>query len=313
MTKLLLCSDLDRTLLPNGSQEESPQARPLFRKLAQRPELTLAYVSGRDRGLLLEAMQTYDLPVPDYAIGDVGTTLYEIHNDEWRAWPAWEEEIAPDWAGYRHDELAALFEDIADLTPQEAEKQNTFKLSYYAPMEIDHEALLARMAARLKPRDIRASLIWSIDEARHTGLLDVLPRRATKYHAIRFLMAHKGFDTGNTVFAGDSGNDLPALTSGLQAVLVHNARQEVREEALRAVREKGIAQCLYLAHGNFLGMNGNYAAGVLEGLAHFEPETLRWLGATEDNPESVDSSSNKKQSKFAHSRGKKENNIDPPK
>ena len=277
MAELLLCCDLDRTLLPNGSQEESPQARPLFKKLVQRPELTLAYVSGRHKGLLLEAIENYDLPVPDYAIGDVGTTLYEIHGEEWRAWTAWEEEIAPDWAGRRHDELATLFQDIGDLTLQEPEKQNTFKLSYYAPPEIDHDALLAEMEARLESLCIRASLIWSIDEARHAGLLDVLPRRATKYHAIRFLMAHKGFATGNTVFAGDSGNDLPVLTSGLRAVLVRNASREVREEALRAVRRKGIAHRLYLARGDFLGMNGNYAAGVLEGLAHFEPIVRNWL------------------------------------
>ena len=257
--------------------EESSRARPLFRTLAKRPELTLAYVSGRHKGLLLEAIHEYDLPVPDYAIGDVGTTLYEIHDDEWRPWQAWEEEIAPDWAGRRHDELAALFEDIGTLTLQEPEKQNTFKLSYYAPMDADHDALLAEMDARLKQFDIRASLIWSIDEARHIGLLDVLPRRATKYHAIRFLMARTGFDAGNTVFAGDSGNDLPALTSGLQAVLIRNARKEVREEALRSAHEKGISERLYLARGNFLDMNGNYAAGVLEGLAHYEPDTLRWL------------------------------------
>jgi hypothetical protein len=30
---------------------------------------------------------------------------------------------------------------------------------------------------------------------------------------------------------------------------------------------------LYLPRGNYLGMNGNYAAGVLEGLVHFIPET----------------------------------------
>lgn len=202
--------------------------------LAKRPELTLAYVSGRHKGLLLDAMHDYNLPVPDYAIGDVGTTLYAIHTDDWQSWTAWEEEIAPDWAGRRHDELAALFEDIGTLTLQEPEKQNTFKLSYYAPMDTDHGALLAEMEVRLKRLDIRASLIWSIDEARHIGLLDVLPRRATKYHAIHFLMAHKGFNEGNTVFADDSGNDLPALTSGLRAVLVRNARQEVREEALRS-------------------------------------------------------------------------------
>jgi hypothetical protein len=30
---------------------------------------------------------------------------------------------------------------------------------------------------------------------------------------------------------------------------------------------------LYLPEGNFLGLNGNYAAGVVEGLFHFFPET----------------------------------------
>ncbi len=30
---------------------------------------------------------------------------------------------------------------------------------------------------------------------------------------------------------------------------------------------------LYLPRGNFLGMNGNYTAGVLEGLSHFFPES----------------------------------------
>ncbi len=90
-------------------------------------------------------------------------------------------------------------------------------------------------------------------------------------------MTQKAFDEGDTVFAGDSGNDLPALTSGLQAVLVHNARADVREEALSALKAKGMAKRLYLAQGEFLGMNGNYAGGVLEGLTHFVPEARSWL------------------------------------
>ncbi|HDO34182.1 MAG TPA: haloacid dehalogenase, partial [Chromatiales bacterium] len=39
---LLLCSDLDRTLIPNGPQAESPRARALLCELARRPEITLA-------------------------------------------------------------------------------------------------------------------------------------------------------------------------------------------------------------------------------------------------------------------------------
>jgi len=37
--------------------------------------------------------------VPDYAIGDVGTTLYTIVNDQWLPSEAWQQEIAPDWHG----------------------------------------------------------------------------------------------------------------------------------------------------------------------------------------------------------------------
>jgi len=277
MSEILLCCDLDRTVLPNGSQKESLDARPLFSALARRPELTLAYVSGRNKPLLLDAIHDYGLPVPAYAIGDVGTTIYEINNGQWQPWQAWEAEIAPDWAGRPRTDLAELFRDIGALPLQEPEKQNTFKLSYYAPQDTDRDALLAKMDERLNRVGVRASLIWSIDEARHIGLLDVLPQRATKSHAIRFLMTNKGFNESNTVFAGDSGNDLPALTSGLQAVLVRNARAEVREEALRIVDGKGISQRLYLARGDFLGMNGNYTAGVLEGLVHFVPEALQWF------------------------------------
>jgi len=279
-TDILLCSDLDRTLLPNGAQPESPEARRLLRRLAERPELTLAYVSGRHQALLEQAIEEYDLPLPDYAIGDVGTTIYDVEEGHWRPWESWHEEIAADWRGHTRQDLQAWFADIDLLRLQEAEKQNDFKLSYYAPAEIEPDDLLEQLRRRLDAKDVRASLIWSIDEAAGTGLLDILPERATKLHAIRFLMQHKGFAHQQTVFAGDSGNDLPALSSGLQAVLVKNARNDVRDEAVQRLQAAGQRDRLYLAQGGLLGMNGNYSAGVLEGLVHFLPHTLAWLQDT---------------------------------
>lgn len=277
---ILLCSDLDRTILPNGSQPESPEARPLLKKVAARSELTLAYVSGRHQALLAQAIDEYDLPLPDYAIGDVGTTIYDVRKSEWTAWDNWHDEIASDWQGYKQDDLQELFYDIESLDLQEPAKQNVFKLSYYAPADIEPSNLLKQMRHRLETEGIRASLIWSIDDVANTGLLDILPERATKLHAIEFLMQHKAFTRKQTVFAGDSGNDLPALTSGLQAVLVNNARDEVRNMALRQLQTTGQRDCLYLAEGGLLNMNGNYSAGVLEGLVHFLPHTLAWLQDT---------------------------------
>lgn len=274
---ILLCSDLDRTLLPNGPQPESPQVRTLLRRVAERPDVKLAYVSGRHRELLHEAIDSYQLPEPDYAITDVGTRIYEINGDRWQVWDAWEDEIGPDWGGQRHDELAALLSDLSPLTLQETEKQNTFKLSYYVALDMDRVALLEAISHRLEQAGIHANLIWSVDELEHVGLLDILPASANKLHAIRFLIDTLHIPASRTLFAGDSGNDLAVLTSGMQSVLVANAAQDVRDAALQAVRDNGQPDKLYLAKGSFLGMNGNYAAGVLEGLAHFFPETVAWL------------------------------------
>ena len=85
-------------------------------------------------------------------------------------------------------------------------------------------------------------------------------------------MQRHGFDYGNTVFAGDSGNDLDVLSSPIHAVLVANAGDDVRAAARSAPQSS-----LYMARGGYLGMNGNYSAGILEGLAHYLPDVDDWL------------------------------------
>jgi hypothetical protein len=279
MTRWLLCSDLDRTLLPNGPQPESPQARPRLHALARRPEVTLAYVSGRHRGLLLDAIREFEIPIPQYAVGDVGTTIYEIDGSDWQRWRDWDEEIASDWNGLAHADLERLLSGIGPLRLQEPEKQNTHKLSYYAPSDANREALIEAAEERLTAEGVEASLIWSVDEMTDIGLFDVLPRSATKLHAVRFLMQRLDFAHEQTVFSGDSGNDLPVLTSGLQTVLVRNATDAVRDEAVAALETVGLRERLYLAGGDFLDMNGNYSAGVLEGFAHFVPDAADWIAA----------------------------------
>jgi hypothetical protein len=276
-TPLLVCTDLDRTLIPNGAEPESPHAREVFHALAALPDITLAYVSGRDQGLVRDAIHEYRLPLPDFVLGDVGSTLYACHGWDWRHWEAWEAHIAPDWAGRKREELAALLHDFPALQLQEESRQNTHKLSYYLDIAINHQWVLDEVKMRLAANGIRASLIWSIDEPANIGLLDILPARASKRHAIEFLMQRQGFGLENTVFSGDSGNDLPVLTSPIPAVLVNNASRELKTEALQLASMAGTAEVLYLAQGGFLGMNGNYAAGILEGIAYYHPDILAQL------------------------------------
>jgi len=118
------------------------------------------------------------------------------------------------------------------------------------------------------------------DEATKQGLLDILPPNADKAHAVRFLAQALGLPKDRVLFAGDSGNDLPALLSGFPAILTRNASDDVREEAIATAKSQGTSDTLYCASGIPNGMNGNYAAGVLEGLAHYHPHTREWFTVT---------------------------------
>jgi sucrose-6F-phosphate phosphohydrolase len=270
---------MDRTILPNGDQDESPQVRSVLSLLVERSEIKLAYVSGRDKGLIQSAITEYDLPLPDYAVGDVGTTIYEVTGRSWNPWESWFEEIAKDWNGMEHEDLHSLLKGFDDLTLQEQEKQNRFKVSYYTDEGIDDQRLVDEMKQHLSESGLNCRVIWSVDEQRRQGLVDVLPRRASKLHAIRYLMDQKSYLKSRVVFCGDSGNDLDVLTSEIRSVLVKNASKEVRRNALESVAENGRSETLYVAKGNFMGMNGNYTSGVLEGLAHFEPDVRPWIEA----------------------------------
>ncbi|MDP3997972.1 MAG: HAD-IIB family hydrolase [Candidatus Andersenbacteria bacterium] len=276
MEKILLACDLDRTVLPNGPQAESLRARELFSRLVELAEVVLVYVSGRNRHLLQKAIDDFDLPESEYAIGDVGTTIYRVGEQKlWEALVSWDEAIAVDWKGMDWSQVKALFDGIKEIYLQDdsPDFQNKHKVSFYTATNINRDELLEKMYVIADKKGLNLSLIYSIDEIKKVGLLDVLPRSATKLGALKFLQKKLGFVDERVVFAGDSGNDIPVLTSGLPAVLVKNAREEVKKEVLHLMSTTGMQDKIYIAKGDFMGMNGNYAAGVVEGVVHYFPET----------------------------------------
>lgn len=165
-----------------------------------------------------------------------------------------------------------MLHDFQALRLQEPQKQSRHKLSFYTPLTLNAQHLIEQIQARLSEFDICANLIWSIDEATQQGLLDILPARANKLRAIQFLMQARGFQHDQVVFAGDSGNDLDVLLSDIPAVLVANA-----DNTLKAQLADALGDTMYLPRGGYLGMNGNYSAGVLEGLAHYRADASHWL------------------------------------
>jgi sucrose-6F-phosphate phosphohydrolase len=272
--KLLLCTDLDRTIIPNGRQDEHPRARHLFRRFCAKPEVRLVYVSGRHLELVQKAIADYRLPPPDHVITDVGTTIYDYTAGAWLELRAWRDQFAEAWRGKGHAELHRVLAGNPVLRLQEQDKQNDYKLSYYATCTGDSAKLLEWVGAQLSRLGIAVSLIWSIDEPARIGLLDIVPRGASKLHAIEFLRQRLGYRREETVFAGDSGNDLTVLASAIPAILVANAEDDVKEQARRLAHENGWPEKLYIARNEGFRYGGDYAAGVLQGLSHFVPQLM---------------------------------------
>ncbi|WP_211215667.1 HAD family hydrolase [Geopsychrobacter electrodiphilus] len=181
-------------------------------------------------------------------------------------------QISEDWHGHSREQIQEYLRPRSELRLQEASKQNTFKLSYYLALEGNKGPVLSWVDSCLNQKGVEASLVWSIDERKSIGLLDVLPRNATKLHGIQFLQQQLGFQQDEVVFAGDSGNDLAVLGSAVPAILVANAGSEVQRQAKQLAVQNGQTDSLYLATEAGSGLGGHYAAGILEGVWHFVPE-----------------------------------------
>lgn len=278
-----LCADLDRTLLPNGLAKESPEARRLFSVIARQPNVSLTYLTGRDVHRALRAIDQYDLPLPDFLITDVGSSLYDCRlTDEPVLVDEWSERLRQDWRGENSDSLMQKLAGVPGLAPQCGLPRTELKLSFNVEIN-EMDRALSALRVRLMELGIQASVISSTEEVLGVGMIDVLPPSANKKLALDWLVQHVKWHRSRVFFAGDSGNDIDVLLSPYPAVLVANAEQHLKDRLMEAARVRVCADNLYVASGQLPAelpsMNGNYAAGVVEGFLHFFPENLSWFRA----------------------------------
>ena len=262
----ILATDMDRTLLPNGSWKADQNAIELFNELTRKHGVMVVYVTGRNLQLAEAAVSEYGVRPPDILIGDVGTSIRKYDNGDWRFDEGWIDHVrrvSPRWdAGAIRDVVAG----IEGLREQEPEHQNSFKQSYYA----DHtrkDSILAAIAGRVEGRYDEVT-VYSYDSMDDKGLVDFLPNSATKQTALEYIAEEYGCEKGEVVFCGDSGNDIFPLTAGFSGVLVRNADDQLVEKVRSAMAENPGLKA-YFAKGGFMGLNGYYTSGVLEGASHY--------------------------------------------
>jgi len=248
----LFISDVDDTL--TGDRESLGELVAWLGERQREGALGFGIATGRTLESARRQLRRWRIPLPDMLITSVGT---EIHYGPQSAPDTgWLNHLRYRW---RRDPLAEALSEVPGLHPQEDENQGEFKLSYYITKE--EPLSLEDLRHRLDDRRLRARLVLSKQET-----LDVLPVRASKGHAIRYLAYKWGLPLGDFIVAGDSGNDLEMLDGDTLGIVVGNHSPEL--EVLR-----GLAH-VYFAHDA-------HAAGVLEGLQHYlssetTPTTLPW-------------------------------------
>jgi len=247
--KQMIICDVDGTLVSedgnfSGLSEFSEWLRNL------RGDLVFGVASGRSLKSLQELFEQHQLPTPDVVICNVGTRInYGFNPDE--ADKAWGEHIDFRW---NKDAVIAALKDLPGLRLQEAELQTAHKVSwYYAAEETDSPIDEQRIQKHLGRLARNASIIIT-----HGSYLDVLPKRASKGRAIRFISQKWNITPRNTIVFGDAGNDLDMFTGATLGVVVANHSPEM--EVLR-----GLRQVYFSPHP--------CALGVLDGLKKFQFKT----------------------------------------
>lgn len=262
----ILATDLDRTLLPNGSWPADGGAIELFNALTEKADVLVVYVTGRNLALTENAIREYGVRYPDILCGDVGTSIREYGNGKWRfdeGWVAHVKKASPAWDATAIREAVSGVDGIRE---QESEHLNQFKQSYYVEHD-KNDAVLRKVDELVKGR-FDEVIVYSFDSQDGKGLLDFLPASATKQTALEYVA--KKFETPKEeiVFCGDSGNDIFPLTAGFRGVLVRNADDQLVENVRQAMDANPELNA-YFAKGGFQGLNGYYTSGVIEGAYHY--------------------------------------------
>ncbi len=234
-----LVTDIDNTLI-GPTNDDLPELIQVLRE--HREVIGFGVATGRTLDSAREILKAHAIPAPDVMITSVGAEIY--YGSDRLFSKGWETHIAHKWDRKR---IEACLKSFDFLTPQEDATQRPFKLSYFMAPGRDR---LPAIQAHLQKHRCPCTLIYS-----HEEFLDILPQRASKGKALRYLSYKWEIPLGNFLVCGDSGNDQEMLRGDPMAVVVANYSPEM--EALKGARKVWFAR-------------KPSAGGILEGLAKYD-------------------------------------------
>jgi sucrose-phosphate synthase len=240
MSDRALVCDVDNTLIGNTAS-----LRKLLSQLKNNDEhIGFGIATGRYLESTLKTLKEWNIKAPDFFITSVGSEIY-YSGSRLIADTAWAKHINYRW---QPQDVRRVMRQFKGVKLQARDEQRAFKISYfYDP----RKALPVRKIIRqLRQADLHVNVVYS-----HGMYLDILPIRASKGLAVRYLASKWGFPPERILVAGDAGSDEDMLSGETLGIVVGNYSSEL--EKLRG-RER-----IYFA-------DKECAAGILEGMEHYD-------------------------------------------
>jgi sucrose-phosphate synthase len=234
----ILTTDIDNTLL--GDKDALQELLTILRQ-SETP-MGFGIATGRRIESAVDVLEEWGVPLPDILITSVGSEIRygpRLLEDE-----GWARHINFRWDPIALQSAMAM---LPGLEPQSEDVQRSYKVSYYHDKE--KAPSIRKIKRHLRQLGLHAKVIYS-----HGKYLDLLPIRASKGLAIRYLSLKWGLPLERFLVAGDSGNDEEMMTGNTLGVVVGNHSEELE-------KLKGRSR-VYFAQGHF-------ASGIKEGIEYY--------------------------------------------
>jgi sucrose-phosphate synthase len=210
----------------------------------RRQSALLGIATGRRIDSALATMRKHDIPRPDVLISSLGTRIHygpTLDEDDY-----WASHIDYNWSPRQ---IMDALKELPGMKLQPKVEQTPFKISYYydpktAPPVDD-------IITRLHKRELTANVILAFGQ-----YLDILPSRASKGQALRYVSQLFDIPLERTLVAGGSGADEDMMRGNTLAVVVANRHHE---ELSGLIEEDQI----YFAEKP-------YALGIVEAIEHYD-------------------------------------------
>ncbi len=206
--------------------------------------VTFGIATGRRIDSVLAIMKSHNIPIPDILISSLGTRIHygqSLTEDDY-----WADHIDYHWSSQR---IHRILSQIPGLELQSKSEQTAFKVSYYydpktAPTVED-------IVSQLRQREITANVMLSFGR-----FLDIVPSRASKGQALRYVLQRLDIPLKQTLVIGGSGADEDMMRGNMLAAVVGNRSHEDLSQLVDQER-------IYFA-------GKNYALGILEAIDYYD-------------------------------------------